>query len=143
MILLLWFFLKKFDWNTSVYKKISWFRFQCFSISFIQWIDHFFRLSLSRWRELNWDSQQDRARKTSILVIAFWNFKLKVLKYPQNCRHHNIFVLNSQRQATLMLFIQVWPFIDSTKNFRRGISLYQVTEIFKYWSICCIYKYIV
>ena len=24
----------------------------------------------------------------SILLIAFWNFKLKVLKYPRNCRLH-------------------------------------------------------
>ena len=43
---------------------------------------------------LNWDSQQGRARKTSILVLAFWNFKLKVLKYPSNCRLHATMILN-------------------------------------------------
>ena len=32
-----------------------------------------------------WDSQQGRVRATSILVQAFWNFKLKVLKYSRNC----------------------------------------------------------
>ena len=35
--------------------------------------------------EDNWDSQQGRPRTTSILVRAFWNFKLKVLKYSRNC----------------------------------------------------------
>ena len=36
----------------------------------------------------HWDSQLGRPRKTPILVQAFWNFKLKVLKYPRNCRLH-------------------------------------------------------
>ena len=31
----------------------------------------------------NWDSQQGRDRKTPILLVAFWNLKLKVLKLPQ------------------------------------------------------------
>ena len=34
------------------------------------------------------DSQQGRDRKTTVLVIDFWNFKLKVLKYPWNFRPH-------------------------------------------------------
>ena len=29
------------------------------------------------------DSQQGRDRKTPVLLVAFWNFKLKVLKYPR------------------------------------------------------------
>ena len=41
----------------------------------------------------NWDSQQGRGRKTSILLVAFWNFKLKVLKYPRNCRLHATLIL--------------------------------------------------
>ena len=32
--------------------------------------------------------------KTSILVLAFWNFKLKVLKYPSNCRLQDTLNLN-------------------------------------------------
>ena len=36
-----------------------------------------------------WLSQFSRARTTSILLVAFWNFKLMVLKYPRNCRLHN------------------------------------------------------
>ena len=35
--------------------------------------------------KLNWDSQQGRLRTTSILVWAFWNFKLKVPKYSRSC----------------------------------------------------------
>ena len=42
-------------------------------------------LTLPCWLfQLNWDSLQGRARTTSILLVAFWNSKLKVLKYiPQ------------------------------------------------------------
>ena len=39
--------------------------------------------------KFSWDSQQGRVRKTSIFIWAFWNFKLKVLKYPRNCSLHN------------------------------------------------------
>ena len=42
-------------------------------------------LSLPCWlSQLNWDSKKGRHRTTSILVPAFWNFKLKVLKYSRN-----------------------------------------------------------
>ena len=42
-------------------------------------------LSLPSWlSQLNWDSYQGRLRTTSILVRAFWNFKLKV-PYSRNC----------------------------------------------------------
>ena len=45
-------------------------------------------LSLPSWlSQFSWDSQQGRARKTSILALAFWNFKLTVLKYQWNFRH--------------------------------------------------------
>ena len=39
-----------------------------------------------------WDSQQGKVRTTSILVRAFWNFKLKVLKYWRNCSFHNTLI---------------------------------------------------
>jgi hypothetical protein len=58
-------------------------------------IQDFFRLQGIKvlWR-LNWDSQQGRLRTTSILVRAFWNFKLKVLKYSRNCSLHNTLIPN-------------------------------------------------
>ena len=43
---------------------------------------------------LNWDSQQGRVKTTLILVGAFWNFKLKVLKYPKNCSLQYILIPN-------------------------------------------------
>ena len=50
-------------------------------------------LSLPCWlSQLNWDSQKGRLRTTSILVGAFWNFKLKVLKYSKNCSLYNILI---------------------------------------------------
>ena len=51
-------------------------------------------LSLPCWlSQLNWDRQQGTDRKTSILLVAFWNFKLKVLKYPGNCRLYATLIL--------------------------------------------------
>ena len=44
--------------------------------------------------QFSWDSQQGRLRTTSILVRAFWNFKLKVLKYSKNCSLHNTLIPN-------------------------------------------------
>ena len=29
---------------------------------------------------------------SSVFLVAFWNFKLKVLKYPKNCRLHNTLI---------------------------------------------------
>ena len=50
-------------------------------------------LALPCWlSQLNWDSQQHRPKTTSILLVVFWNFKLKVLKYPRNCRFHNTLI---------------------------------------------------
>ena len=57
--------------------------------------------------QANWDSQQSRARKTSILV----------LKYPKNCRLHAILVLNLVKPQNLctigrsLKLIKVSPFI--------------------------------
>ena len=50
-------------------------------------------LSLPCWlSQLNWDSHQGRVRTTSILVRAFWNFNLKVLKYSRSCSLHNTLI---------------------------------------------------
>ena len=52
-------------------------------------------LSLACWlSQFSWDSQQGRLKTTSVLVQAFWNFKLKVLKYSRNCRLHNTLIPN-------------------------------------------------
>ena len=45
-------------------------------------------LSLPSWPSQFQQSQQGRDRKTLILVLAFWNFKLKVLKYQLNFGPH-------------------------------------------------------
>ena len=42
--------------------------------------------------QFSWDSQPGRVRTTSILVQAFWHFKLKVLKYPRNCSLQNTLI---------------------------------------------------
>ena len=50
-------------------------------------------LSLPSWlSQLNWDSYQGRLRTTPILVQAFWNLKLKVLKYSRNCGLNNTWI---------------------------------------------------
>ena len=42
-------------------------------------------LTLPSWlSQFSWDSQLGRVRKTSILVVNVWNFKLRVLKYQWN-----------------------------------------------------------
>ena len=52
-------------------------------------------LSLPCWlSQFSWDSQQGRGKKTSILVRAFYNFKLKVPKYPRSCRLHATLIPN-------------------------------------------------
>jgi hypothetical protein len=57
-------------------------------------------LALPCWlSQLNWDSQQGRKRKISILLESFWNFKLKVLKYPKNCRPHATLVLKVYKKS--------------------------------------------
>ena len=40
-------------------------------------------------------------------IYNFWNFKLKVPKYPRNCRRHATLILKVQKNpesATLLLF---------------------------------------
>ena len=46
-------------------------------------------LALPCWLfQSSWESQQ----VTAILLVAFWNFKFKVLKYPRNCSLHNTLI---------------------------------------------------
>ena len=54
---------------------------------YTRWFRIFLDIKVSRYCE---DSQQGRLRTTSILVRAFWNFKLKVLKYSRNCSLPNV-----------------------------------------------------
>ena len=60
-------------------------------------------LALPCWlSQFSWDSQQGRLRTTSILVRAFWNFKLKVLKYSRNCSLHNTLIPNLVKPLTYL-----------------------------------------
>ena len=57
----------------------QFFRLQCIKALWrLQFLEYLRTLS-------SWESQQGRLRTTSILVRAFWNLKLKVLKYSKNC----------------------------------------------------------
>ena len=65
-------------------------------------------LPLPCWlSQLNWDSQQGRDRKTSILVLAFWNFKFKVLKYQWNFRPHATVISNLVKPLIYIHFLLV------------------------------------
>ena len=44
--------------------------------------------------KFSWDSQQGRDKKTSILVLAFQNFKLQLLKHKWNFRIHATVIWN-------------------------------------------------
>ena len=60
-------------------------------------------LALSCWlSQFSWDSQQGRDRKTTILILALWNFKLKVLKFQWNFRPHDTVIWNLVK---LLLYI--------------------------------------
>ena len=52
-------------------------------------------LTLPSWlSQFSWDSQLGRVRKTSILVVNVWNFKLRVLKYQWNFRQNATVIWN-------------------------------------------------
>ena len=58
--------------------------------------------------QFSWDSQLGRLRTTSILVWAFWNFKLKVLKYSKNCSLHNTLIpwsLKNPESQNIYIFL--------------------------------------
>ena len=81
------------------------------------------KFKISEGYKQNWSwSQQGRARKTSILVLAFWNFKIKVLKYPRNCRLHATLILNLLKPLTIHIFTAAsllsteWPKAGKTKR---------------------------
>ena len=68
-------------------------------------------LPLHCWlSQFSWDSQQGRARKNSILVRAFWNFKLKVLLYLRNCRLHATLIPNLVKPLWVLTYVlaQKW-----------------------------------
>ena len=84
--------------------------------------------------QFSWDSQLGRLRTTSILVWAFWNFKLKVLKYSKNCSLHNTLIpwsLKNPESPNLHAFLMGCP-LDSFYVFQRLEKLTKVicTAIF-------------
>ena len=80
-------------------------------------------LSLScRLSQLNWDSRQGRARTTSILVRAFWNFKLPeevFLQYSRNCISQYILVAKAWHPLTYIhnLMVNATQYFWKCKNF--------------------------
>ena len=62
-------------------------------------------LSLPSWlSQRNLDSQQGRLRTTSVLVRAFWNFKLKVLEYSRICSLLNTLIPWSLKNAWITYY---------------------------------------
>ena len=48
-----------------------------------------------------------RVRTTSVLVRAFWNFKLKVLKHSRNCSLHNTLISwNLKKILNHLIYVQ-------------------------------------
>ena len=76
------------------------------SLQFLGYVFENLKFKISEGYKLNWDSQQGRDRKTSILVLAFWNFKLKVLKYQWNFRPHATVIWNLVKPL-IIYFLQV------------------------------------
>ena len=74
-------------------------------------------LALLCWLfQVSWNSQQGRARKTSILILAFWNFKLQVLKHPRNCRLHATLILNLTKPP---IYIVCFHFVSTFHILKR------------------------
>ena len=93
--------------------------------------------------KLNWDSQQGRARTTSILLVAFWNFKLKVLKYSRNCISQYILVAKVWHPLIYMHLIWIWcdilqPAPSINIRWFRIFLDFQVSrycEVYSFWGI--------
>ena len=98
----------------------------------------------------HWHSQKGRVRTTSILVRAFWNFKLKVLKYPRNCSLQYTLIPNfwrtlncictSSKNSVLSLiikpfFISWFPFLEKCIMSRYDVNLqfYGYHDGMGYW----------
>ena len=75
---------------------------------YYRWFGIFLDFKVSRYWAVsaNWDSQQGRHRTTLILVRAFWNFKLKVLKYSRNCSLHATLIPNLVKP--LSMYYVIW-----------------------------------
>ena len=66
-------------------------------------------------------------RKSPILVPAFWNFKLKVLKYPKNCRLHATLIPNLVKPLNCT-YVHAWIRLflkkPNLKKLRFGLKSY-------------------
>ena len=83
--------------------------------------------SLPCWlSQFSWDSQQGRGRKTSTLLVAFWNSKSKVLKYQWNFRPHATVIPNLGNVRVLYsyyLYEAKWPLSDKLRiNWLKSYS---------------------
>ena len=105
--------------NQNIYI-IQW-GFIKFSIK-VAWSLQF--LGYLRTLSLKFQKARTRARKTSSLLVAFWNSKLKVLKYPRNCSLHATLilkVLKNPESANLLVFEKKKAkLIPNTKTQRKS-----------------------
>ena len=61
--------------------------------------------------------------------LAFWNLKLKVLKYPKNCNNQRRFLISPIRASIWNVFYQILlPWSNNWPEFSRDIA-----SIFKRW----------
>ena len=86
-------------------------------------------LTLPCWlSQFSWDSQLGRVRTTSVLVRAFWNFKLKVLKYSRNCSLHNTLIPWSLKKSWITYSTYIPEHVQA--SWRQPCSK-------KAWKGCC------
>ena len=63
-------------------------------------------LTLPCWlSQFSWDSQLGSVRTASILVRAFWNFKLRILKYSRNCSFQYTLIPNFWHPLTYIVYL--------------------------------------
>ena len=81
--------------------------------------------------QLSWDSQPGRVRTSSILVRAFWNFKLKVLKYSRNYSLHNTLIPNFLKPLMYILHLHI---LSVQTSVLEGYLLLIMYTVFWNWQ---------
>ena len=104
-------------------------------------------MSLPCWlSQFSRDSQQGRDRKTSILVLAFWNFKLRVLKYQWNFWSYVSVIskFGENPNVSTYLLLPQWRMRESISANVTTICKYR-TMLRKHRAVCtlgiCIEKF--
>ena len=98
--LLVWFWFGKKSMHVLRLEDTGFFRLQSIKVLWsLQFLGYLWTLRLQAKLKLSRLCPVGCLRTTSILVRAFWNFKLKVHKYPRNCRLHNTLISWSLKNA--------------------------------------------